>query len=378
MLVRRADACFSNTEAGRQYLIEILGARPQSVCARPYLVPTPELLDLDSSQPAQRLSSSERPLFLYVGALTARKGVRELLQACGRLRAMGTTRSASVLPPVADRRGRRLKVLLSAYSCRPGAGSEPGVGWNVAGAMSAYHDVWVLTWALNRPHIEPALDSQRSDRLRFSYYELPGWRLLRKLGARLPHLHYYLWQLGAYRRMRALQREIGFDLAQHVTYVKYSTPSLLCLLPIPFLWGPVGGGETAPPSFERDFPLRGRVYELRQSHVLLHPSLHDSGGWSLLEAMAAACPVICLDLGGSAVRVDDESGIRVAARNPEQVVDDIAAALVRLGRDPALRRRMGEAGRVRVGEHFSWQKRAAVLDETYRRIAASVIERSDG
>ena len=37
--------------------------------------------------------------------------------------------------------------------------------------------------------------------------------------------------------------------------------------------------------------------KLRDCHVLVHPSLHDSGGWVCLEAMAAGRPVICLDLG---------------------------------------------------------------------------------
>jgi hypothetical protein len=162
---------------------------------------------------------------------------------------------------VVTQSSHRLKVLLSAYSCQPGAGSEPAVGWNLAEAMSERHDVWVLTRAANRPHIEAVLGPSREGQPRFSYYELPGWRLFEKLGASLPHAHYYLWQLGVYWHMRALHREVRFDLAHHVTYVKYSTPSLLCLLPIPFVWGPVGGGETAPPVFERDFPLRGRLYE---------------------------------------------------------------------------------------------------------------------
>ena len=36
-----------------------------------------------------------------------------------------------------------------------------------------------------------------------------------------------------------------------------------------------------------------------ECHVLVHPSLHDSGGWVCVEAMAAGRPVVCLDLGGS-------------------------------------------------------------------------------
>src|SRR2546430_4418443 len=42
-----------------------------------------------------------------------------------------------------------------------------------------------------------------------------------------------------------------------------------------------------------------------------HPSLHDSGGWVCLEAMAAGRPVICLDLGGPGYQVTEESGIKI-------------------------------------------------------------------
>jgi glycosyltransferase involved in cell wall biosynthesis len=91
-----------------------------------------------------------------------------------------------------------------------------------------------------------------------------------------------------------------------------------------------------------------------ECHVLLLPSLHDSGGWVFLEAMAAGRPVICANLGGPPVQVTEECGIRVAAESPEQTVRDLAAAMVRLSGDRELCRRMGEAGQRRVAEHLSW------------------------
>ena len=40
---------------------------------------------------------------------------------------------------------RKLRVLLSAYTCRPNRGSEPGIGWNVAQEMARHYDIWVPT-----------------------------------------------------------------------------------------------------------------------------------------------------------------------------------------------------------------------------------------
>ena len=50
--------------------------------------------------------------------------------------------------------------------------------------------------------------------------------------------------------------------------------------------------------------------------MLIHPSLHDSGGWVCLEAMAAGRPVICLDLGGPGLQVTEKTGIKVKASTP--------------------------------------------------------------
>ena len=52
---------------------------------------------------------------------------------------------------------KRLRVLISAYACEPGKGSEPGVGWNFSKEMAKHHDLWVLTRLNNREIIENEL-----------------------------------------------------------------------------------------------------------------------------------------------------------------------------------------------------------------------------
>lgn len=156
---------------------------------------------------------------------------------------------------------KRLKVLIAAYACRPDKGSEPGVGWNIAQELVKHHDVWVLTRPNNRPSIEAELALHPIPGLHFVYSDLPGWLRWWKQERWEVHLHYYLWQIEAYFTARNLHREINFDLVHHVTYGRYCAPSFLALMPIPFIWGPVGGGESAPYSFWPDFGFRGQVYE---------------------------------------------------------------------------------------------------------------------
>ena len=406
-----------------------------------------------------------------------------------------------------------MKVLISAYSCEPGRGSERGVGWNVACEVAKRHEVWVLTRPdESKAAIEAELSANPNPNLHFVYFTLPFWQDSMRLGqSGAMQIHYYLWQIQAYFVARRLHQEIGFDISHHVTFVKYSAPSLISLLPIPFVWGSVGGGESAPPKFWKDFSLRARAYEiardisrnigqrdplvkltarrsavvrsttddtakrlykmgashvdivpevgllseeisllnqyplpsskpvrfismgrllhwkgfhlgvqafieanlpdveywivgdgpelktlkhlaqasnvasqvkfwgklsreetlkkLGESHVLVHPSLHDSGGWVCIEAMASGRPIICLDLGGPAVQVNNATGFKVPAKYPAQCVRDMADAMRKLSQDAELRVKMGEAGRQTVNENFSWTVVGERLDMLYQSVA---------
>jgi glycosyltransferase involved in cell wall biosynthesis len=407
-----------------------------------------------------------------------------------------------------------MRVLLSAYACEPGKGSEPGVGWNWLRQIARYHDVWILTRKNNGTALESALRREPMSRVRLVYLDLPRWLTFWKNGQRGIRTYYYLWQAQAYFVARRLHREIGFDVVHHVTFVNYWIPTFLAVLPAPFVWGPVGGGESAPHSFLSSFSRRGRIYELLRNsartiahwdpfvrlaarrsvlalattqetasklrelrcrnivvlsqvglvdeeirkleiisknqgtcfrlisignllswkgfhlglrafanfhaqfpetqywligagperkrlerlarelgihqsvtfwgeiprsdvleklgecHVLVHPSLHDSGGWVCLEASAAGRPIVCLDLGGPACLVTNETGIKVRATAPEQVIDDLAAAFARLAAEPKLRARLGKAGQQHVKEHFDWEKKGDFLRRIYESVLA--------
>jgi glycosyltransferase involved in cell wall biosynthesis len=115
---------------------------------------------------------------------------------------------------------------------------------------------------------------------------------------------------------------------------------------------------------------RSQVLEkLAECDALMHPSLHDSGGWVCLEAMAAGLAVVCFDLGGPAVQVTDEAGIKVSAVSPEQAISGLADALARLANDPALRAKLGSAARERVKDHFAWDEKGKFLAAIYKDVA---------
>jgi glycosyltransferase involved in cell wall biosynthesis len=157
-----------------------------------------------------------------------------------------------------------MKILMSAYSCEPGKGSERGVGWNVVREVAQHHEVWVLTRPdESKEAIEAELAIRPVPNLHFVYFTLPFWQDSLRWGqSGAIQLHYYFWQIQAYFVGKKLHQEINFDAIHHVTFVKYSCPSFLSLLPVPLVWGPVGGGESAPWSFWSDFNWKNKLYEI--------------------------------------------------------------------------------------------------------------------
>lgn len=406
-----------------------------------------------------------------------------------------------------------MKILLSAYACEPGKGSEPGIGWNWAlGLAHAGHEVWVVTRANNRAAIERALAGEPEANLRFVFYDLPAWARWWKRGARGMRTYYLLWQWGAYRAARRVCRENRFDLVHHLTFGVFRHPSFMGRLGLPFVFGPVGGGESAPRALRRTFPLRGyltdlardlanwlvridplmasvyrraeltlcktaetleripgryrdkcRVYlevgtdaaaqppprrhatvgrfrvlyvgrllywkgvhlglmafaRLLERHpeahltivgggrdeqwlralarrlgiaeavtwiswlerdavlhiyprhdVFLFPSLHDSSGNAVLEALAGGLPVVCLKLGGPGELVDDSCGVRVLPADPAHVVRGLARALLALADEPRLVERMSQSAVRRARVQFSWQCQIARMEALYLMVRA--------
>jgi len=88
---------------------------------------------------------------------------------------------------------------------------------------------------------------------------------------------------------------------------------------------------------------------IQASDVFCLSSHWESFGLVLVEAMALGKPVVATGVDGIPEVVEHErTGLLVPARQPQA----LAVALVELLADPARARRMGEAGRKRVHEHF--------------------------
>jgi glycosyltransferase involved in cell wall biosynthesis len=107
------------------------------------------------------------------------------------------------------------------------------------------------------------------------------------------------------------------------------------------------------------------VDEFRQAHVLANPSVSESFGMSLVEAMASGVPVVATRVGGMRNVVQDgETGLLVPAANPQELSD----ALLRVLSDEFLRRTLIEQARVSV-RRFSWDAVATAANDHYAALA---------
>ncbi len=154
-----------------------------------------------------------------------------------------------------------MKVLLSAFACEPNKGSEFSVGWNWAVSLArAGHQVVALTRSESRAAIDkvtPEMPAGLS--LKFEYFDVPKpfrWQMRGPL-----HLHSALWQWQAANHADQLNRTEKFDCVHHVTYAGLRAPSFMGKLGIPFILGPVGGGERAPWRLRQGYSLGGQVYD---------------------------------------------------------------------------------------------------------------------
>ncbi|CCH57126.1 glycosyl transferase group 1 [Fibrisoma limi BUZ 3] len=161
-----------------------------------------------------------------------------------------------------------MKVLLSAYACVPYQGSEQLTGWTYASTLSMNDvEVHCLTQGDGQKVIDPILAEGLFPNLRVHYVRVPKWvdRLYYK-GLFGLYFHYLYWQWQAYRTAKRLNARERYALVHHVTYGSIQLGSFMYRLKIPFIFGPVGGGQEAPAILKDYF---GKYWQREQLRSLV-------------------------------------------------------------------------------------------------------------
>ena len=442
---------------------------------------------------------------------------REATDVIGSVNERAAARGQGYVSEQDNQLTERHHILIVAYACGPGRGSEESVGWDTADALARRgFKVTVLTRTSERNTCPPA--SKRHPNLNLVCHDISNrWRArfdgLGKLGVEFGYL---MWLLSAGNVISSLHRQTPFTTAQHVTYARYWMPSPLRVLDIPWILGPVGGGESIPAGLRSTLSRSGRVFEwvrdamrlagehspavrqaarscelalantketasrlnhigarkveimnsaalsdaefeslssrvgptsqtersgfvsigrlldwkgfhlglqafaqsglndeiytiigtgpfesrlqqmakelgvddrvrftgaiprtdvfevLSSARALIHPSLHESGGFVCLEAMAAKTPVICVDTGGPGLFVTKESGIAVSAGSHAETLSELAHAMQRV--TGQLSESMGAAASNHVRRHHTMHVKSDRLAALHVSMAGTDIE----
>jgi glycosyltransferase involved in cell wall biosynthesis len=108
--------------------------------------------------------------------------------------------------------------------------------------------------------------------------------------------------------------------------------------------------------------------ELAETEICLLPSLRDSAGITLMEAMLAGCVPVVLGLGGPAEIVDSSNGIKLPATTPEEGILGIGNAILRLVTDPEKLDALGRNASAHVAANYSFGKYRAEIEKVYERV----------
>lgn len=131
----------------------------------------------------------------------------------------------------------------------------------------------------------------------------------------------------------------------------------------------LGLGETV--SFVGNRSLEEVASRLRDAHVFCLPSVRESGGAVLLEAMAAARPIVAVAYGGPGEVIDDGVGEGIKPRGPAQVTGDLVRVFYDIFRRPDDWRRRGEEGRRRAESLYGWEAKVGRMLKLYEEVICS-------
>ena len=156
-----------------------------------------------------------------------------------------------------------MRILISAIACHPSGGSEGYVGWAAVTALVKKHHLTVLTHVSSREAILSAMETHPSrERISFHFIGKPHrWHPNRMVARLQSWLDYRNWCVEARKTAARLVSESHFDLGHHVTYATWRMGSPLAGLGIPWVFGPIGGGEVFPKAFFGILSLQARIFE---------------------------------------------------------------------------------------------------------------------
>lgn len=161
------------------------------------------------------------------------------------------------------KRGKRMNILLSAYSINPYKGSENAVGWNWVLTLSQKlpnSTIYILTRTYNEDDTRKGIEEFGLKNVKLIIVEVPkalDW--FREKHSAFHHAYYILWQKVAYNWAKS--SGIKFDVIHHISMGNYRITGQMYKIKDAYtIFGPVGGGQTTAPAL-RSYYNSNKLYE---------------------------------------------------------------------------------------------------------------------
>jgi len=173
-----------------------------------------------------------------------------------------------------------LSILINAYACSPGMGSEPGMAWNWCVNLAKYCELHIITEGEFRDRIEQAVPAlPQGGNMHFYYNPMPeavrkmcwnqgDWRFYR---------YYRQWQWKTYLMAEDIIASTHIDVVHQLNMIGFREPGYLWKIKdIPFVWGPIGGLKQFPMEYVKGGGLKMRIFNLIKNTVNVLQLKYDS------------------------------------------------------------------------------------------------------
>ena len=157
-----------------------------------------------------------------------------------------------------------LSILINAYACSPGMGSEPGMAWNWCVNLAKHCELHIITEGEFREKIEATLKTLPQGKNMHFYYN-PVSDEIRKMcwnqGDWRFYTYYKEWQWKTYEMAKDICRHTHIDILHQLNMIGFREPGYLWKIPnIPFVWGPVDAKEKFPIAYLKGAEIKTNLF----------------------------------------------------------------------------------------------------------------------
>lgn len=158
----------------------------------------------------------------------------------------------------------RTKIFVSAFSCMPHAGSEPGVGWHWILEMSNHFELWVLVHKEQSDDIEAFVkETNLGEKIHFLYFNIPfNSFFFKNKRFRFVRTYYVLWTMLSNRIVKQTMQENKIKIFHLLTFGNAIWPISKYGQKQFFIWGPIGGVETISADYSRHYGIQSQIIEI--------------------------------------------------------------------------------------------------------------------